>query len=133
MESLDKQERIKRFGEVFTPKWVVDKMLDELPEDAFEPGQTFLEPTCGDGAFLVEILRRKFERCRSQKDFSQALDDVYAMEIQADNVAETIRRCEELCRSYFAPSKQDLETLRDHVIQCDSLKVMKLLGRWMRE
>ena len=130
---MDKQERIKRFGEVFTPKWVVDQMLDALPEDAFEPGKTFLEPTCGDGAFLVEILRRKFERCRCRKDYSHALDDVYAMEIQQDNVAETIRRCEELCRSYFKPSKQDLETLRDHVIQCDSLKVMRLLARWMRE
>ena len=133
MDKLDKQGRIKRFGEVFTPKWVVDKMLDELPEDAFEPGRTFLEPTCGDGAFLVEILRRKFECCRCRADYSRALDDVYGMEIQADNVEETVRRCEELCRSYFAPSKQDLETLRDHVIQCDSLKVMRLLRRWMRE
>ena len=131
--SMTKKERIRKFGEVFTPDHVVRDMCDMLEKenpDCFEPERTFLEPTCGDGAFVEEILRRKFDRCKCRTDYTVSLISVYAMEIQADNVEKTIRRMEDLCRQYFKPSKAELEIINDHVIQCDSLKVMKLLERY---
>ena len=125
--ALTKVERVRKYGEVFTPDWMVKRMCDELPEDAFQPEKTFLEPACGDGAFLVEILRRKFDHCRTRADYSVSLRSVYGMEIQADNVQKSIERVTELCREYFNPSKDDLQVINDHVILCDSLKVMRMM------
>lgn len=122
----------KRTGdEVFTPQWVVNDMLNMLESestDAFLPDKTFLEPSCGEGAFVIEILRRKFENCKSKNDFKVAIASVYGMDIQADNIQATIGNVIELCKEYFKPSKEDLQAINDHYIQCDSLKVMKLLA-----
>ena len=133
-ERLSKAERVKKYGEVFTPSWVVKDMCDMLerenPEqDVFAPWTTFLEPTCGDGAFVVEILRRKFERCKCRMDFTTALESVYGLEIQAENVRATIRNVTALCKQYFKPTKEELQIIDEHCIMCDSLKVMKLLAR----
>lgn len=119
--------------EVFTPEWLVKNMCDMLErenpeEDVFAPWVTYLEPTCGDGNFVVEILRRKFERCRSREDYIVALKSVYGLDIQADNVEECIRRVTELCRAYFRPRKDELEIIKDHYIMCDSLKIMRMMN-----
>lgn len=122
------RDRVRKYGEVFTPTWVVCMMCDELPEEAWEPGTTFLEPTCGDGAFVTEILRRKFARCRKRGDYTEALRSVYAMEIQADNVEKCIANAEAVCREFFTPTRAELQIIRDHVIQADSLKVMRMIN-----
>lgn len=124
---MEKRERVKRFGEVFTPAWVVNLMCDNLPEEAWEPGATFLEPTCGDGAFVCEILRRKFSRCKKRGDYTEALRSVYAMEIQAENVRACIANAEAVCREFFAPTKAELQILNDHIIQADALKIMRMI------
>lgn len=127
---MSKAEKIRQFGEVFTPLPTVNEMLDTLEAAdpaIFDPARTFLEPACGDGAFVVEILRRKFERCRYPGDYRVALESVYGFELQADNVAACIRNVIELCYRYFRPSRKDLQIIDDHIIQCDGLKVMKLL------
>ena len=131
-ERLSKADRIRKYGEVFTPEWVVNDMLDMLEKESpgcFAPEKTFLEPACGDGAFVMEILRRKFERCRCPGDYRTALESVYGFELQADNVRACIRNVTELCYGYFRPTKQDMQIINDHVIQCDGLKIMKLLAR----
>lgn len=130
MEKLSKKERVQKYGEVFTPQWVVEKMCDELPQDAFLPEKTFLEPSCGDGVFVAEILRRKFANCKTKSDYRTAINSVWAMEIQEQNVKATIDNVTELCKKYFKPTKEDLETINNHIILCDSLKVMKLLSWW---
>lgn len=107
-------------------------MLDTLEArdpTVFDPVTTFLEPTCGDGAFVVEILRRKFERCRRPADYRAALESVYGLELQADNVRACIWNVTELCYSSFRPTQKDMQIINDHIILCDSLKVMKLLTR----
>ena len=103
-------------------------LLEEESPGAFAPDKTFLEPTCGDGAFVVEILRRKFERCICREDFTTAISSVYGLEIQADNIAECIRRVTALCRQYFKPTKEELQIINDHYIMCDSLKVMRMMS-----
>lgn len=128
MNELTKSERVRKYGEVFTPQWIVDKMCDDLPEDAFEPERTFLEPACGEGVFVCEILRRKFSSCKRREDFSTALASVYAMDIQQRNVDATIEAVTALCAEYFKLSKKDAEIIRDHVILCDSLKVMRMMN-----
>lgn len=119
--------------EVFTPDYIVRQMCDMLeqenPEqDVFAPWTTFLEPTCGDGNFIVEILKRKFQRCTCRKDYTVALSSIYGMDIQADNIDETIHRVTELCKRYFKPSQGDLQIINDHYIMCDSLKIMRMMA-----
>lgn len=131
---LSKAEKVKKFGEVFTPGWVVRDMCDILQAEnadrgVFAPETTFLEPACGDGAFILEILRRKFDRCKCRRDYTVALESVYGFEIQADNVERCIENVIELCGEYFRMTAKEREIVSDHIIQCDGLKVMKLLGR----
>lgn len=131
-ERLSKAERVRKFGEVFTPGWVVRDMLDMLEAESpgcFEPERTFLEPTCGEGAFVVEILRRKFERCRGRHEYTVALESVYGFEIQADNVEKCIENVTALCGEYFKLTPWERGIISDHIIQCDSLKVMRMLAR----
>ena len=128
-ERMTKAERIRKYGEVFTPGWMAAQMCDQLEQenpDAFLPEKTFLEPTCGEGVFLCEILKRKFSRCRKRSDFTAALWSVYGLELLADNVEESIRQVTHLCTGWFQPTKAELEIIRDHIIQADSLKIMKM-------
>ena len=133
MKLVKSKERVKEFGEIFTPPHIVDLMCNSLPEGSFEPGVTFLEPSAGEGAFVLEILKRKFENCKCRKDFTTALQSVYAMEIQSDNVAILIDNIIKLCKEYFKPNAKDLDIINNHCIQCDSLKVMRLLAEWQRD
>lgn len=125
------RDRVRKYGEVFTPRHIVNKMCDMLEKespDCWEIGKTFLEPTCGDGVFVLEILRRKFEHCKRRSDYTAALASVWAMDIQERNVDATIVNVIEFCRKYIQPSKAELEIIRGHVIQCDSLKVMRMIA-----
>lgn len=131
MEDIIKsKDRVEKYGEVFTPQWMVEMMCDQLEElnpGAFEPKRTFLEPTCGDGAFILEILRRKFVNCKSRKDYTISIESVYGFELLEDNVESTIKNVIELCEKHFKLSKSDRGIINDHIIQCDALKVLKLL------
>lgn len=131
-ESLSKRERVRKYGEVFTTPEIVSRMCDMLEEEspgAFGIEKTFLEPTCGEGVFILEILRRKFAGCRTREDYRVAIESVYGFEIQADNVEKCIENVTALCGEYFMPTKEDLQTISDHVILCDGLKVMRMMAR----
>lgn len=103
-------------------------MLESEAPECWEIDKTFLEPCCGEGVFVLEILRRKFERCKRRSDYTAALASVWAMDIQARNVDATIVNVIEFCRQYIQLSKAELEIIRGHVIQCDSLKVMRMMN-----
>jgi type I restriction-modification system DNA methylase subunit len=133
MQTLSKTEKVKKFGEVFTPEKTVREMCDMLEaenddRDVFAPETTFLEPACGDGAFVAEILRRKFDRCKRRRDYTVALESVYGFEIQADNVERCIQNLTILCCQYFKLTKAEEQIICDHIIQCDGLKVMRMLA-----
>lgn len=125
---IKSKERVEKFAEVFTAQREVEAMCNLIPDEMYEPQTTYLEPTCGEGVFLLEILRRKFKRCKSRKDYSTAINSIYGMDIQADNVKVTIENIISLCKEYFKPSKADIETINNHIIMCDSLKIMMLLN-----
>lgn len=121
-------ERVRDFGEVFTLPKTVNEMLGTLPDDIFQPNTTFLEPTCGEGAFILEILRRKFVNCKKRKDYTASIASVYGMELQEDNVKKCIENVIELCSQYFRPTKVELELINNHIIQADSLKILAMLN-----
>lgn len=94
---IKSKQRVNDFGEVFTPAHIVKDMCDLVPEEMWiDIDTTFLEPACGTGNFLAEILERKFKLCKGWEDGLRALKSVYGMDIQADNVEETKGRLFEM-------------------------------------
>ena len=84
------QTRVKSTGEVFTPDAAVQQMLSKIPADFFNnPSKTAIDPACGDGQWLAEILWRKLE---AGHNFEQALSTIYGVDIMEDNVIECRRR-----------------------------------------
>lgn len=97
-------ERVRDLGEVFTPAETVQAMLDLLPVEMWapHPAPTYLEPSCGDGNFIVAILDRKLDRLTddwatdtlpagADRDALQfhaleALASIYAVDISIDNI-----------------------------------------------
>ena len=80
--------RTKRTGEVFTPTALVQEMLAQIPAVQFaDATKTFIDPSCGNGQFLSEVLIRKLE---NGIDFATALGTIYGVDIMLDNV-ETCR------------------------------------------
>ena len=84
------KERVRKLGEVFTPAALVNEMLDHLPQDLFtDPEKTFIDPACGNGNFLVEVIRRKIAGGSTPL---QALETTYGVDIMEDNVQEARQR-----------------------------------------
>lgn len=87
------RKRVCDFGEVFTNEREVKAMCDLIPQETWDNiTSTFLEPCCGNGNFLVEIFRRKLEKCENEKDGLKALASIVAIDIQSDNVQESRTR-----------------------------------------
>jgi len=105
------KERIKKFGEVFTPPELVNKMLDILPpEEIINPAYTIGDVTgCGNGAFLIEVLNRRMKAGINHKD---SLKTIYGVDIMEDNIAE--------CKKRLALGSTDPEIWKilDHNIIC---------------
>jgi hypothetical protein len=102
------QSRVKDTGEIFTPTKLVQDILDTLDQSVFtDPTKTFLEPSCGDGQFLGEVLIRKIE---NGSTFEQALSTVYGVDLMEDNV--------ELCRERLLCGREDLRHIVEKNIVC---------------
>jgi len=86
--------RVKELGEVFTPAALVSEMLDKLPADCWLPEKTWLEPSCGTGNFLVQILERKLKAGHPPL---QALSTIYGVDIMEDNIQIARARLLEMC------------------------------------
>lgn len=57
-DGIKSKERVHKFAEVLTPRWMAEKMIDEVP-GACGIESTVFEPCCGEGAFITCVLRRK--------------------------------------------------------------------------
>ena len=97
---IKSKERVRERGEVFTAAREVNAMLDLVKDETENIDATFLEPACGTGNFLDEVLRRKLAVCqkrygKSAADYEKfsflACTTLYGVDIMADNVA----RCRE--------------------------------------
>ncbi|HNJ65187.1 MAG TPA: N-6 DNA methylase [Turneriella sp.] len=56
---IKSKQRVADHGEVFTPEWLVEAMLDLVKSETERIDSRFLEPACGSGNFLVKVLQRK--------------------------------------------------------------------------
>lgn len=97
MSLIKSKTRVADHGEVFTPAWMVEAMLDLVKGETERIDSRFLEPACGSGHFLVRILRRKLaavEQKFGKSDFEKrhyallALMCIYGIELLTDNIAE---------------------------------------------
>ena len=95
------KERVNDHGEVFTAEREVNAMLDLVKQETERIDSRFLEPACGTGNFLVEILQRKLKIVRkrykrSQLDYETyavvAIASIYGVDLLEDNVEECQRR-----------------------------------------
>jgi hypothetical protein len=91
------RKRVADHGEVFTPAWMVEDMLNLVKDESVRIDARFLEPACGSGNFLVAVLSRKLtsvESWHGKSDFEKrhyallALMNIYGIELLADNARE---------------------------------------------
>lgn len=89
---LSKEEKKKQFGEVFTPPELASEMLDQLPSCLWsDPNKTWLDNSCGEGVFLLEVKRRLMEGLADWepdpiKRAQHILhNQIYGVELQRDN------------------------------------------------
>ena len=156
---MKSKHRVQKHGEVFTPQWVVDKMLaipgiKEKTEDVFA---TFLEPSAGEGAFLlaIEDMKLRFVTERYSNDTwgryaLWALSSIYGIEFLEDNLAAArqnmlelfIDYCDTVHNSRTSRQSDLYKSARTiiwaNVVQGDTLTHKNLLGecitfsRWTR-
>ncbi len=123
-KQIKSKQRVKDFAEVFTAEREVKAMCDLIPEDMYSDlTKTFLEPACGEGVFLIEIFKRKLAYCKDARDGLKALNCLFGVDIQADNVDVTRRNLLAVYREHF-PNANDFAMsfaraiTRSHIV-CD--------------
>lgn len=136
---IKSRERVKQFGEVYTPAWMVSDMCDMVPQLRLDDTTysledklnfTVLEPTCGNGNFLVELLRRKLHFAFSADEddlvinLFKAVSSLQGIDIQRDNVIETRERMHDIIVSiyeehYNSPIPAYLISALDKVLELD--------------
>jgi hypothetical protein len=90
MKLTKSKERVSEFGEVFTPENIVFDMIKLIPDDKWkDPSFIVLEPTCGNGNFVVEVIQKKID---SGLSVYNALNTTFGMDIMDDNIQECICR-----------------------------------------
>lgn len=91
------KERVATHGEVFTNEREVNAMCDMVAQECDRIDSRFLEPACGDGNFLAEIVKRKLASVKKKYkknsyDYVRysvlAMSSVYGVDIMQDNVNE---------------------------------------------
>ena len=101
MSQVKSKQRVTDHGEVFTSEREVNAMLDLVKQETERIDARFLEPACGNGNFLAEVLRRKLTVVesmykRNQLDFERyailAISNIYGVDILEDNAQECRER-----------------------------------------
>jgi hypothetical protein len=137
------RQRVKNFGEVFTPSKVVKEMCDLIQAECYDEKTTFLEPSCGTGNFLVEILSRKLSTIiadgdsdkETEEKFYMALGSIYGVDLQDDNVKQCQSRLQELAETMaygigLSLSKTVVSSILQSNIRCaDALKDTVLFAK----
>ena len=97
MSLIKSKKRVADHGEVFTPPWLVEAMLNLVKDETERIDSRFLEPACGSGNFLARVLQRKLAAVElkfGKSDFEKrhyallALMCTYGVEILSDNIGE---------------------------------------------
>lgn len=114
---IKSRKRVTDHGEVFTPDWMVSAMLDLVKDESERIDSRFLEPACGSGNFLVQVLQRKLlavELKYGRSDFEKqhyallALMCIYGIELLPDNIAECSSNLLDIFAEYLALQETDI-------------------------
>lgn len=110
MNLIKSKKRVADHGEVFTPRWLVEKMLDLVQGETERIDSRFLEPACGSGNFLIPVLQRKLAAVDAKygkSDFERrhyallALMCIYGIELLMDNIVECRANLLEVLADYL--------------------------------
>ena len=138
MSLIKSKERVADHGEVFTPSWMVEAMLDLVKGETERIDARFLEPACGSGNFLVRILQRKLaavELKYAKSDFEKrhyallGLMCTYGIELLPDNIAECRANMLEILADYLNLNESDdlyraaFYVLSQNLVHGDALKM----------
>jgi len=116
MSLVKSKQRVADHGEVFTPAWMVEAMLDLVREETERIDSRFLEPACGSGNFILQILKRKLavvELKFGKSDFERqhyalyGLMCIYGIELLVDNIAECRANVLEVFADYLKLGEAD--------------------------
>jgi hypothetical protein len=123
---IKSKKRVADHGEVFTPPWMVEAMLDLVKGETERIDSRFLEPACGSGNFLVRVLKRKLAAAEikfGKSEFEKghyallALMCIYGIELLADNIAECRANLLEIIADYLNLNESDdLHRAASHVL-----------------
>jgi len=125
MSQIKTKKRVLDHGEVFTSEREVNAMLDLVKQETERIDSRFLEPACGDGNFLSNVLERKLDIVaknykNSQKEFEKysliAISCIYGIDILEDNAQE----CRERLSSILEERYQLIfkESFSDELLKC---------------
>lgn len=144
MSLVKSKQRVADHGEVFTPAWMVEAMLDLVKDESHRIDSRFLEPACGSGNFLVRVLQRKLaavELKYGKSDFERrhyallALMCIYGIELLADNIAECRENLLEIFADYLRIEESDdlyrvaSYVLSQNLVHGDALKMLASDGQ----
>lgn len=116
MSLVKSKQRVSDHGEVFTPAWLVEAMLDLVKDETERIDSRFLEPACGSGNFLLRVLRRKLAAVEFKYGKSAfekrhyalyGLMCIYGIELLPDNVVECRENMLEIFDDFLALSEDD--------------------------
>jgi hypothetical protein len=141
---IKSRQRVSDHGEVFTPSWMVEDMLNLVQSETVRIDSRFLEPACGSGNFLKNVLTRKFQTVQqkySKSDFEKrhnalfALMCIYGIELLKDNVEECRTTLLAKFIDFLSLEKDDKfikaadKVLQANIIQGDALTLTTTEGK----
>lgn len=144
MSLVKSKKRVADHGEVFTPAWMVEAMLDLVKGETERIDSRFLEPACGSGNFLVRILMRKLaavELKYGKSDFEKqhyallAVMCAYGVELLPDNIAECRANMLEIIAQYLNIEESDdlyraaSYVLSQNLVHGDAMKMLNSDGQ----
>ena len=136
MDLVRSRKRVVDHGEVFTPSWLVNDMLDLVKSESERIDSRFLEPACGSGNFLVPVLQRKLNTVKARyrkNDFENrhfsllAVMSIYGIELLEDNTLECRENLLDTFAEYLKVDATDVayiaarEILAANIVQGDAL------------
>ena len=144
MNLIKSKRRVADHGEVFTPSWLVEKMLDLVKGETERIDSRFLEPACGSGNFLVPVLQRKLAAVETKfgrSDFEKgqyallAIMCTYGVELLPDNIVECRASMLEVFAEYLNLDETDelylaaSYVLSQNLVHGDALTMLTHDGR----
>jgi N-6 DNA Methylase len=141
------KQRVADHGEVFTPEWMVEAMLDLVKGESERIDSRILEPACGSGNFLVKVLHRKLaavELKYGKSEFERrhfallALMCIYGIELLPDNIAECRANLLKIFGAYLNLQETDdlylaaFHVLSLNLVHGDAMKMLDHDGQAIR-